>query len=575
MTGWGRRGGSTNGYGTELVGERYRLIEELGEGGMSVVWRGHDEVLGRAVAVKMLTPRLVNDRTFRHQLRVEARAAARLSHPHITGVYDYGESVRFGRTVPYVVMELVDGESLANWLDREGTLPWRDAVVVGAQVAAALATAHARNIVHRDITPGNVMLTGMGAKVVDFGISALVGERDGDADGGLYGTPAYLAPERLTRGEVCPATDVYALGLLLYRMLTGRLPWRAATRTDMLRAHLHREPAPMPPVPGLPSEVVTLVDRTLAKVPAERPSSAELARTLSQVAGVAVPLVGLVGLVGPEPSGSGQSGQSGQSGPAVPMVPMVDPGTAILSQVTTTSAAPLARPSRRPLPAWAGNPLRIAAVGIGLLAATGAVWAASGEDPQSAGVTAGATNPAAGSATCGVDYALRMDSARAFEAEVTVTNLGARPVRDWTLNFAFPGDQVLKANPSPGSRQEGRNVVLRPAEDGPEAVLPAGGVARFNLVGTHGGANPLPVAFTLGDSACSVQVSGVAGETGGVAAGTVAGTQAPITSRPASRPNGDAGPEKKGPAADGPGPAGPAPKGPGPAGPKDKGPKHG
>lgn len=290
MTGWGSWGGSANIHGTELVGERYRLVEELGEGGMSVVWRGHDEVLGRPVAVKMLTPRLANDQTFRHGLRVEARAAARLSHPHITGVYDYGESVRFGRTVPYVVMELVDGESLANRLDREGTLPWRDAVVVTAQVAAALATAHARGVVHRDITPGNVMLTEMGAKVVDFGISALVGERDGDADGELYGTPAYLAPERLTQGEVCPATDVYALGLLLYRMLTGRLPWRAATRTQMLRAHLHLDPAPMPPVPGLPSEVVTLAARSLAKVPADRPGSAELARTLSRVAGVAVPL---------------------------------------------------------------------------------------------------------------------------------------------------------------------------------------------------------------------------------------------------------------------------------------------
>ncbi|MFC6019771.1 protein kinase [Plantactinospora solaniradicis] len=566
MTGWGRWGGPANVHGTELVGERYRLVEELGEGGMSVVWRGHDEVLGRSVAVKMLTPRLVNDRTFRHQLRVEARAAARLSHPHITGVYDYGESVRFGRTVPYVVMELVDGESLADRLDREGTLPWRDAVLVAAQVAAALATAHGRGVVHRDITPANVMLTPMGAKVVDFGISALVGERDGDADGELYGTPAYLAPERLSQGEVCPATDVYALGLLLYRMLTGRLPWRTATRTQMLRAHLHREPAPMPPVPGLPSEVVTLVARTLAKVPTERPSSAELARTLSGIAGVAVPLV--------DPG----SRQAGQSGPAAPML---EAGTAILSEATASGAPPLAGPPRRPLSAWAGNPLRVAAVGIGLLAATGAVWAATGDTPGPTGVTAGATDLAAGgSAPCGVDYALRKDSGRAFEAEVAVTNLGDRPIRDWTLSFAFPGDQVLRAHPTPGSRQEGRNVVLRPADAGPEAILPAGGVARFDLVGTHGGVNPLPVAFRLGDTACSAQVSGVAGETGGVAASAVAGTQAPTPSRPASRPDGgdgddgddggagndrDAGPRKKGP----------GPDGAGPAGPKGKAPKHG
>ncbi|MBE1485307.1 serine/threonine-protein kinase [Plantactinospora soyae] len=571
MTGWGSWGGSANIHGTELVGERYRLVEELGEGGMSVVWRGHDEVLGRPVAVKMLTPRLANDQTFRHGLRVEARAAARLSHPHITGVYDYGESVRFGRTVPYVVMELVDGESLANRLDREGTLPWRDAVVVTAQVAAALATAHARGVVHRDITPGNVMLTEMGAKVVDFGISALVGERDGDADGELYGTPAYLAPERLTQGEVCPATDVYALGLLLYRMLTGRLPWRAATRTQMLRAHLHLDPAPMPPVPGLPSEVVTLAARSLAKVPADRPGSAELARTLSRVAGVAVPLAG------PGRPESGQPGQPGQPGPAVPMV---DAGTAILSRTTATGALALPGPRRRRFPAWAGTPLRTAAVGVGLLAATGAVWMGTRDAAAPAGGDAGATNLAAGgAAACGVDYALRTDAGWTFEAEVTVTNLGFRPIRDWTLSFAFPGDQVLRAAPSPGSRQDGRNVLLQPVANGPDAVLPVGGVARFDLVGTYAGSNPLPVAFRLGDTTCSVQVSGVAGESGGVAAGAV-GVQPPVSSPTADHPEGNAGPKKEGPGG-GPGPDGQGPGGPGPKEPKEpkepkgKGPKHG
>src|SRR6185312_9010162 len=163
-------GGDRN--GAQLLDERYRLIEQLGAGGMSVVWRGYDEVLGRQVAVKVLASRLASDRAFRHRIRVEAQAAARLCHPNITNVYDYGESHQVGLTVPYVVMELVDGGSLAGRLGREMRLPWREAVTIGAEVSSALATAHARGVVHRDVTPGNVMLTSTGVKVVDFGISA-------------------------------------------------------------------------------------------------------------------------------------------------------------------------------------------------------------------------------------------------------------------------------------------------------------------------------------------------------------------------------------------------------------------
>ncbi|MFD0785083.1 serine/threonine-protein kinase, partial [Micromonospora azadirachtae] len=268
-------------FGVWPLGGRYRLIEQLGAGGMSVVWRGYDEVLGRQVAIKVLASRLASDRAFRHRIRIEAQAAARLCHPNITNVYDYGEAEHEGVTAPYVVMELIDGHSLSSRLGRERRLPWRDAVTIAAEVASALATAHVRGVVHRDVTPGNVMLTATGVKVVDFGISALVGESEKGTDGALLGTPAYLAPERLDNGQVSPATDVYALGLLLYRMLTGRLPWQASTTTEMLRAHLYNDPEPMPTVPALPDEVADLVHRCLAKRPEERPPTAELAGTLA------------------------------------------------------------------------------------------------------------------------------------------------------------------------------------------------------------------------------------------------------------------------------------------------------
>jgi serine/threonine protein kinase len=269
------------------VAGRYRLVEKLGSGGMSVVWRGYDETLGRSVAVKVLSPRLADDQIFRDRLRQEALAAARLSHPHITGIFDFGESpLNEHLTVPYVVMELNDGESVSARLTRQGPLPWREAVTIATEVASALSTAHARGVVHRDVTPANVMLTAAGAKVVDFGISAIVGSRDAAPDGSLLGTPAYLAPERLAGGQVSAATDVYALGLLLYRLMTGRLPWPAETTAEALRAHLYADPDPLPPQPEMPDEVAALCRRCLAKTPTDRPDAASVARELAATVGI-------------------------------------------------------------------------------------------------------------------------------------------------------------------------------------------------------------------------------------------------------------------------------------------------
>ncbi|MGI5211881.1 protein kinase domain-containing protein [Plantactinospora sp. CA-290183] len=505
----------------ELLGDRYRLIEQLGVGGMAVVWRGYDELLGRPVAVKMLASRLANDRAFRHRIRAEARAAARLCHPHIVGVYDYGESARSGRTVPYVVMELVDGDSLASRFARQGRLPWREAVTICAQVAAALAAAHVRGVVHRDITPGNVMLTPMGAKVVDFGISALVGEREAGPDGHLFGTPAYLAPERLDQGEVSPATDVYALGLLLHRALAGRLPWRAKTRTEMLRAHLREAPEPLPPLPGLPDEVAALTTACLAKSPADRPHSVEVARTLAAAAGVAVAVPAL-----PVPSGADPA--AADDGAALSTA-----NTTILPWSTATGALPLPG-ARRGRPALAGTDrTRAVAVAAGLIAVTGLIWAGTGGSSSPADGGQRTDLALGGESTCQVDYALRTDSGRAFRADLTVTNTGVAPIPDWAVTFAFPGDQMLTRNPTSGSGQQGREVSIRPEPGGPETTLPAGGEARFELTGTYAGANPLPVEFRLAGAPCRARVTGVSGEpvdAGGVAAGAVAPVSSPTDS---------------------------------------------
>jgi serine/threonine-protein kinase len=237
------------------------------------------------VAVKVLAAALADDPDLRPQIRTEARTAAGLRHANVVAVFDYGEFGDAGSTLCYVVMELVDGRSLADMLTA-GALPWRLAVLIGAQAAAALAAAHGAGIVHRDVKPANVMVTATGVKLVDFGISAAVGELDRSGDGQVLGTPAYLAPERMAGAPVRPATDVYALGLLLYRSLCGRMPWNATTVTQMVRAHVHTAPAPMPDVPGLPAEVTRLVARCLAKKPGERPSSIEVAEVLGELAGL-------------------------------------------------------------------------------------------------------------------------------------------------------------------------------------------------------------------------------------------------------------------------------------------------
>jgi eukaryotic-like serine/threonine-protein kinase len=271
---------------TRILAGRYRLEERLGGGGMSVVWRAYDEVLGRRVAVKVVAGRHANQALARERIRTEARAAAHLNHPHLTKLIDHSAA---GST-PYLVMELLEGQTLARRM-RAGRLPVRTALEICAQVADALAAAHGSGVVHRDIKPGNVMLTPDGATILDFGIAAFVEEWDepvpseeGVPEERIWGTAAYVAPERLTQRRVLPASDVYALGVLLYRALTGRRPWPATGRAEMLAAHVSVEPAPLPTEIGVPAEVAEVCQRCLAKQPQQRPTAREVATILAAAA---------------------------------------------------------------------------------------------------------------------------------------------------------------------------------------------------------------------------------------------------------------------------------------------------
>ncbi|MEU1845449.1 serine/threonine-protein kinase [Micromonospora sediminicola] len=265
------------------LGGRYELEQRAGLGGMSEVWRAHDRVLDRTVAVKLISPGLDGDVGAVQRIRSEARSAARLVHPNVASVHDFGTAeLPDGRPVPYIVMELAEGETLAAHL-RNGPLDWRIAVRVCAEVSAALAAAHGHGIVHRDVKPANVILTPYGVKVLDFGIATPAGAPDHTPEGVVVGTPAYLAPEQLDRQPATPAADMYALGVLLYYCLTGRLPYDAGSTTQLLGSRRRRRPPqPLPEIPGLPPEVAELCRSCLDADPAARPTSAMAALLLAE-----------------------------------------------------------------------------------------------------------------------------------------------------------------------------------------------------------------------------------------------------------------------------------------------------
>jgi uncharacterized membrane protein YgcG len=272
-----------------VLGGRYRLRRLLAVGGMGAVWAAEDAVLGREVAVKVLGEALAADRRAALRLRREARAAGRLTHPGIARVLDLGEDA--GR--PYLVMELLHGESLAARLARAGPLAPAEAVRVVAAAADALEVAHRAGIVHRDVKPGNVFVTGGGdVKLLDFGIASAANEA-ALTGGDLLGTAAYLAPERALGHDATPAADVYALGVLLYELLAGRPPFAGDTGTALVMAHVHARPASLGAVaPHVPPALAAVCERALAKDPAARPPSAVILAALLRATVAAGPGAG-------------------------------------------------------------------------------------------------------------------------------------------------------------------------------------------------------------------------------------------------------------------------------------------
>jgi len=231
----------------DRVGGRYRLERLLGGGGMALVYAASDDRLDRTVALKVLADNLAEHVEIRERFLREARIAARLAHPHIVEVYDSGQGER-----PYIVMEYVDGATLADELRRRGPLAPHEAGALVAQAADGLAHAHAAGVVHRDVKPENLLVDADGAlKIADFGIAHAVEGTRLTSTGAVLGTASYLAPEQATGDTVTPATDVYALGAVLYELLTGRPPHTGTTLTELLARKLE-QPVPLPSDPAHP-----------------------------------------------------------------------------------------------------------------------------------------------------------------------------------------------------------------------------------------------------------------------------------------------------------------------------------
>jgi serine/threonine protein kinase len=332
-----------------LISGRYELGDRLGSGGMSTVYRATDRVLERTVAVKILAEHLSDDDKFVARFRREALAVAKLIHPNIVQVYDTG--VDSGRH--YIVMEYVEGKSVAQLLQTRGRLGPELGVEIGVQACAGLEYAHRQGIIHRDVKPGNLMVIGgpagrtrgnapihdpptdeMTVKLTDFGIARATAQTRLTQVGSVVGTAAYLAPEQARGEEARPAADVYALGVVLYQVLTGRLPWEGSTLAELAIRRENEKPlAPTSYDPDVPETLSAAVLRSLESDVKDRYGSArELSRALR---------AGLAGRQPPDPEDVPTRAMAGTPSTAATRQMAPDPATPV---------APQPVPARRPPP---------------------------------------------------------------------------------------------------------------------------------------------------------------------------------------------------------------------------------
>ncbi|MFL5726261.1 MAG: protein kinase domain-containing protein [Chloroflexota bacterium] len=468
-----------------VLARRYRLLELLGEGGMALVYRGHDERLDRPVAIKILRGGFGADPEFVSRFRQEARSAASLHHPNIVTVFDTGTD----DGIDFIVMELVEGEDLEHVLARTAPLPVHAATRIVVEVARALEAAHARGIIHRDVKPGNILIEpDGGARVADFGIARAANAAGMTTAGVLLGSAQYVSPEQVMGEEVTPASDIYSLGVVLYEAVSGRRPFDGPAPAAVALERLRVRPAPPSAVaPNLPPGIDPLVMRALEREPADRYRSAgDFAATveawrLRSLGGVrrpgalprdgrrrVAPAMLAAATAGGRPSTSRAASRTiGQGGAAAAASALLDRLAARWHRLSQARPRGESRDHRRVLAAWL---LPIAAAAILGLATPLAIRSLRGGD------VAGQGGTPAGSALVAVATATPSPSPTPIET--------APPTPSSTpLPTAIPTPEPTPAptprpTPAPTPRPKPPAVTANPATRGPAET-----VARFyNLV---------------------------------------------------------------------------------------------
>jgi serine/threonine protein kinase len=289
-----------------LLGQRYRLRERIAVGGMGEVWRAEDTVLERTVAVKAMLPSLLSEPGFTQRFTAEAKTVAALTHPHIVNVHDFGNAdLPSGETTAYLVMEFVEGKSLADLIAERGRIDARELMPIIAATAEALHHAHVHGVIHRDIKPGNILVRDRDGRAVltDFGIARSGASGDLTQTGAVMGTASYIAPEQAEGTGVLPASDMYSLGVVAFHGLTGHRPFQAENPIELA---LHHVRTPAPPLPQeIPPGVRAFVERAMTKDPHRRFATGDEMAASARVAVDAPPATSVMPPVGQLPQRAG------------------------------------------------------------------------------------------------------------------------------------------------------------------------------------------------------------------------------------------------------------------------------
>lgn len=377
-----------------LLGQRYRLRERIAVGGMGEVWRAEDTVLERTVAVKAMLPALLSEPGFAKRFTAEAKTVAALTHPHIVNVHDFGNAdLPSGETTAYLVMEFIEGKSLADLIAERGRLDARELMPIIAATAEALQQAHERGIIHRDIKPGNILVRDRDGQAVltDFGIARSGASGDLTATGSVMGTASYIAPEQAEGTGVLPASDMYSLGVVAFHGLTGHRPFQAENPIELALHHVRTPPPPLPP--DIPAGVRAFVERSLVKNPHQRFASATEMAALARVAVDADPAstsvmppvgqlprrAGVVSMGGPPASVAAPA----TAAPHLPPGGQVPPGSTPPGvNLGTAPPPPASNPSKRPMVMAVAGAAALVLVGgiVWLLIALNGIGSPSGDD---------------------------------------------------------------------------------------------------------------------------------------------------------------------------------------------------